>query len=176
MKNIVKLVFVIAFVALCSKVLTKTTQATIKLAHINKMELAMTMPEHDSAQVKLQKFVKELQEFLDELQVELNKKQDEYQKNQANWSELVRESKMQDLVTMSQKVQASQQQAEEKYNLEYQKIFQPVIEKADKAIETVAKEQGVTYVINGDPQVLLFKAVGTLDLLPLVKTHLGIKK
>jgi outer membrane protein len=50
--------------------------------------------------------------------------------------------------------------------------MQPVYEKANKAIEDVAKEQGVTYVLTS--QAVLFKATGTLELLPAVKKHLGI--
>jgi Skp family chaperone for outer membrane proteins len=58
--------------------------------------------------------------------------------------------------------------------MEQEKLMQPIIEKANKAIETVAKEQGISLVIS--ETVLHFKAVGTINLLPAVKQYLGIKK
>jgi len=169
MKNTVKFVFVIAVFALSCNVSAQ------KLAHINLNELVVTMPEFDSAQVKLQRVAQDLENMIEELQVEFNRKNDEYQKNQANWTEIVRQAKNEELGFMYQRYTSYQQQASETYQQESEKIMQPVWEKANKAVEAVAMAQGVTYVITGDPQILIFKAVGTLDLLPAVKQHLGIK-
>ena len=172
MKTTLKLVIVIAFVALCGNV----SAQNIKLAHINFQELIVSLPEYDSAQVKADKVLKDLQELLNEMEVEFNRKNDEYQKNQESWTELVRQAKMEELTSMYQRLQTRQQQAGEQYQQESDKLMQPVIEKANKAIDTVAKEQNITYVIVDNPQILLFKAVGTLDLLPAVKKHLGVTK
>ena len=73
-------------------------------------------------------------------------------------------------------MQLFEQQAQEDAQKEQGKLFQPLYEKANKALEDVAKEQGITYVISANPQILLFKAVGSLDLLPAVKQKMGIKK
>ena len=172
MKITLKLVFAIAAVALCSTI----SAQNIKLAHINLDELIVSMPEFDSAQVKLQKFGQELQNELELLQVEVNRKQDEFSKNQANWTDLVKQSRNDELMSLYQRYQTFQQQAQESYELEQQKLMQPILEKANKAVENVAKEQGITYVFSANNQILVFKAVGTLDLLPAVKNHLGIKK
>ena len=170
MKTTLKFVVAIVFAALCSSV----SAQNLKLAHINIEELIVSMPEYDSASVRLEKFGMKLQKEIEDLQVELNRKQDYFEKNRANMTDIVRQSNEQDLMAMYQRVQAYQQQAQEEFQLEREKLMQPVIEKANKAIETVAKEQGVLYVLN--EQVLHFKAAGTLDLLPAVKKHLGINK
>jgi len=170
MKNTVKLVLVITIIALCSNVSAQTP----KLAHISMQELVVSMPDYDSAMVKLQKFAQDLEQLLEEMQVELNRKQDDYQKNQANWSDLVKQAKNDELMTMYQRLQTFQQQAQENYETENTKLMQPVIEKANKAIETVAKEQGITYVFSD--QALIFKATGTIDLLAAVQKHLGIAR
>ena len=172
MKITLKLVLAITVIALCSNV----SAQTVKLAHINRDELIVSMPEYDSAQVKLQKFVQELQQVMEEMQVELNRKQEDINKNQANWSDLVKTSKNEEFYTMYQRLQTFQQQAEENVGQEQNKVMQPIVEKANKAIEAVAKEQGITYVISDNPQILFFKAVGTIDLLPTVKQKLGITK
>ena len=172
MKTIVKIVVAIVLVALCSNV---SAQTTLKLAHINKSDLIVSMPEYEAAMVELQKIEQSLMDTMEELQVEYRKKLDDYTRNFDNWADLVKQTKMEELQSMQNRIQVFQENAQETMQIEQQKVFQPIIEKADKAIEDVAKEQGVTYVINGDSQILLFKAVGTLDLLPAVKAHLGIK-
>jgi outer membrane protein len=168
MKTTVKLVLTISVIALCSNV----SAQNLKLAHINLQELITTMPEYDSAMVKLQKYAQDLEKEIESMQVELNRKQEDFSKNSANLTDIVRSSKEQELMAMYQRVQNFQQQAQESYQQENQKLIQPVIEQANKAIETVAKEQGITYVL--DNQAFHYKAVGTVDLLPAVKKHLGI--
>jgi outer membrane protein len=172
MKTTLKSVLVIAAIALCSNI----SAQTLKLAHINMEELIVSMPEYDSAMVKLQKLEKELTQALEDMNVDRNRKLDDFTKNSSNWSELVRGSKEQEIISMNQRIQAFQEQAQETMQQDYQKLMQPVQEKANKAIESVAKEQGITYVISANTQILIFKAVGTVDLLPAVKQHLGIKK
>jgi len=172
MKTTQKIVIVIAFFAISGNV----SAQNIKLAHINIQELILSMPEYDSAQVKLQRVEQELTKAIEELQVELNRKNDEFQRNQGIWTDLVKQSKTEELTSMYQRLQTFQQNASESYQQESDKIMQPVVEKANKAIEAVAKEQNITYVISDNPQILLFKAIGTLDLLPAVKQHMGIKK
>ena len=172
MKTIIKLVSVIAIVAFCNNVSAQNQ----KLAHISFNELIVSMSEYDSAMVKLQKHTQELELTMEEMQVEWNKKLEDFNKNQANWTDLVKQSKNDDLMTLRQRIETFQQNAQESTQQEYDKLMQPVIEKANKAIEAVAKEQGITYVISDNSQILHFKAVGTIDLLPSVKKHLGINK
>ena len=170
MKTTLKLVFVIAIVAMCSNV----SAQNLKLAHINLQELIFSMSEYDSAQVKMQKFAQDLQQALDEMNVERNKKWEEYSAKSKDWTDLVRTSKENDLNAMNQRITQFEQQAQESYQQEEAKLMQPIVEKANKAVEAVAKEQGITYVINA--QTLHYKAVGSIDLLSAVKQNLGIKK
>jgi outer membrane protein len=170
MKTILKFVLVIAIVALCSNV----SAQTLKLAHINMQELIVSMSEYDTAMVKMQKVAKDLETELETLNVERNKKLEEYANNNKNWTDLVRQSREQELQAMSNRIQMFQEQAQESYQQENEKLMQPILEKANKAIEIVAKEQGIIYVLSS--QALLYKAIDSVDLLPAVKQHMGIKK
>jgi len=172
MKTTLKLVLVIAFVALCGNV----SAQNLKLAHINMQELIASMPENDSAMVKLNKLQQTLEEEMENIQVEYRRKLDDYSKVEANLTDIVKQSKIQELQSLQQRIQLFQEQAQQSLESEYNKLMQPVVEKANKAIETVAKEQNITYVLSDNPQIIPFKAIGTLDLLPAVKQHLGIKK
>jgi outer membrane protein len=117
---------------------------------------------------------KELTTELELIQVEFNRKLEEFQKNGPNLTELVKQSREQELVTMNQKLQTFRESAMESLQQENAKLMQPISEKANKAIENVAKEQGITYVL--DAQAVHFKSVDSIDLLPQVQLHLGIKK
>jgi len=171
MKNTIKLVFAIATtIALCSNVSAQ------KLAHINVEELIIAMPEYDSAMVKMQKIQKDLETEVEDMQVEYRRKLDDYLKNEANLTEIVKQSRQTELQNLGQRIQTFTESAQQQLEMENGRLMQPIWEKANKAVENVAKAQGVEYVISGNPQILVFKAVGTLDLLPAVKDHLGIKK
>jgi outer membrane protein len=170
MKITLKLVLAIAMIAFCSNI----SAQTLKLAHINMQELVVSMSEYDTAMVKIQKVAKDLEQELESMNVERNKKLEEYATNSKNWTDLVRTSKERELQSMNDRIQAFQAQAQESYQQENDKFMQPVFEKANKAIEVVAKEQGITYVLSS--QALLYKAVGSVDLLPAVKKHIGITK
>ena len=171
MKTTLKLVVAFAIAALCSNV----SAQNIKLAHIDIQELVLSMPEYEEAMAQLQGLLQELENSLEEMNVERNRKIDEFSRNQENWNELVRQARADEINSMQQRIQIFQQNAEESFQQEQARLVQPVIEKANKAIEAVATEQGITYVINADTNILLFKAVGSIDLLPAVKQHLGIR-
>jgi len=172
MKTTIKLVIAIAIVSLCSN---NVSAQNIKLAHIDKEALIISMPEYEAAMESLHNIGQTLGAEIDEIRVELNRLIDEFQRVQESLQDLVRQSRLEEIQRRSEMLEQFQQRAQFSYQQEQENLMQPVIEKADKAIEAVAKEQGITYVINGNPQILLFKAVGTLDLLPAVKEHLGIR-
>lgn len=52
-------------------------------------------------------------------------------------------------------------------------LVQPLIDKAKKAIEEVAKENGFTYIIDTSSGALLYS--GGEDILPLVKKKLNLQ-
>jgi outer membrane protein len=68
-----------------------------KFGHINSDELIQTMPEYDSATKKLENFRKELVNALELMSVELNNKNDAYQKESKNLSDIVKQTKEQEL-------------------------------------------------------------------------------
>ena len=171
MKTTLKLVVAIAFFALCSNI----SAQNIKLAHINLEELIFAMPEYEEAMETLQKIGQDFGKEIEELQVEINRKWDELQRTQDGLTDLVRQTRMEEIQRMSESLELFQQRAQASFNQEQERLMQPIIEKANKAVEEVAKEQGITYVISSAPQILIFKAVGTIDLLSAVKQHMGIR-
>jgi len=154
------------------------SQKQIRLGHIDSQKLIMAMPESDSAQKKLQKVEQEFQATLEELQVEFNRKFKTYQDSYATMTELIRSTKESELNELSERIQNFQTQAQQDFERQRVDLFRPIQEKAKKAVDEVAEENGFTYVFDIGPGVgaIVYAATDTEDILPLVKVKLGLKE
>ena len=86
----------------------------------------------------------------------------------------MKEIRREELVKLYTRLQNYDQEAQEKASQYAQTKVAPIREKAMDAIKAVAKEKGYGYVIDNSSNLLLVMPPGD-DLLPLVKTKLGIK-
>jgi outer membrane protein len=168
MKNILKLFVVALFVAFSVQ---SQAQAS-KIGHINFDELVSQMPGQDSINRALENFVGGLETQVQAMQTELEAKYADYQAKQATMSEIIRQTKEKEIMDLQQRMEAFNQQAQYEIQNKQYELSQPLLNKAQKAIEDVAKENGFTYIINGNVQILLY-ANGT-DIMPLVKAKLGL--
>lgn len=148
----------------------------VKFAHINSDELIRDMPEYDSAMAKLERTRTELVNTLEIMTVELNNKLDAYNKVEKTLTDLVRQSKQQELQDLQNRIQTFQTQAQTTLQDEQVTLTQPIFNKVDKAIKDVGKEGGFIYVFDvAKGQVLYFDETKSTNILALVKTKLGIK-
>jgi outer membrane protein len=149
---------------------------SFKFGHINSDELIQTMPEYDSATVKLEKFRKELINALELMTVELNTKNDTYQKESKGLSDIVKQTKEQELMDMQKRIQDFQTNAQTQLQNKQTEVFQPIYAKVDKAIKDVGKENGFLYVFDvAKGSLLYFDEAKSINILSLVKTKLGLK-
>ena len=146
---------------------------TVKFGHIDFQQLLQVMPERDAAQKAYQKFQADLESQYTAMQKELTDKGKAYVAQQKTLAEAVRASKEEELQSIQQRMQTFQQQAQENLQKEESRLFQPLVEKAKKAVADVGKEQGLLYVF--DVNGLLYHSEQSLDLFPLVKKKLGVK-
>lgn len=168
---------IIGLLAIATLSLTATAQT--KIGHINSQELLAAMPQTDSAQKKLEKIAMDHELAIEEMTVEFNKKYEDYLKkmeDQVNpMSDLIRAAKEAELQEIQQRVQGFQQQAEQDIQAQRQQLFMPIQEKAIAAVNEIAAEQGFTYILDSGMGVVVYSAPDAEDILPLVKTKLGIK-
>jgi outer membrane protein len=152
-------------------------QNTLKIGHINSGLVFAAMPESDSAQKKLERSAKQMQATLEQLQVEFNKKYEEYTKlaNDATTSALIIKTKEEELQSLQQRIQTFQQQAEQDMASQRTELFKPIQDKAIKAVNDVAEENGFTYVFDTAGGALVYTSPDSQDILPLVKAKLGLK-
>ncbi len=145
-----------------------------KFGHITAELLLQEMPEYDSAQVKLQDLNKSYELEIERIQVEINKKIEEFQQTEATMSQLIKEAKASEIQEMQQRVQNFAQTAQQDLQQQQMVFLQPVMDKARKAIDEVAKEYGLLYVFDMSQGNPVYASEESLDMLPLVKTKLGL--
>ncbi len=146
-----------------------------KFGHINSQELLTMMPERDSAQAELESYAQKLSDQLDVMNVEYNKKLQEYLAERDNLTELIRQTKEQDLSDLQQRIQAFEQTAQQDMQRKQQEVMQPIVEKAQNAIKSVAEQNDFTYIFDLAGGSLLYFSAQSEDILPLVKEQLGIQ-
>jgi outer membrane protein len=174
MKRLIKLILVATSILFGNTVMG---QNGIKLGHIDSQKLFTSMPESDTAQKKLETIAKQFEETLEQLQVEFNKKYEEYTKltQDANVGELILRTKEEELQTLQQRIQSFQQEAQNEIAKKRTELFKPVQDKALKAVNDVARENGFTYIFDMAVGTIVFAADNTIDVLPLVKKKLGLE-
>jgi outer membrane protein len=170
MKRFIGIAALVIFVA------TAGYSQSMKFGHINSDELIQALPEFDTATVKLEKFRKELINALELMSVELNNKNDAYTKEQKNLTDIVRQTKEQELFDLNKRMQEFQQNAQTQLQDKQVEFFQPIYTKVDKAIKDVGKENGFVYVFDvAKGSLLYFDETKSTNIMPLARTKLGLK-
>ncbi len=147
---------------------------SFKTGHINRDDIIMGMPDYDTTMKKYNAFGQELTNALELMQVELNNKYDQFTKEEKNLTDLVKANKAQEITDMQTRITNFQQQAQVQLKEKQAELLNPIIEKANNAINAVAKEGGYIYIY--DVRTLVYvDTVKSTDIGPLVKTKLGIK-
>lgn len=164
-------------IVFCSVLFAGSLSAqTLKFGHIEFQALFQAMPEFAQAKTAIDKVQTSLEAQLATMQKEAQDKYKEFialsQAKDSN--EALIKAKQDDVQSINERIQTFQQTAEESLRKEQSKQFQPVDEKARKAISEVAKEQGLLYVFEGT--TLYYHSEQSIDLMPLVKAKLGIVK
>ena len=172
MRNLLKLFAVVLIILAAS-----TVKSQQKFGHIDLQALVQTMPERATAETAFNKFQKELEDLLGEMSKEYQGKLAELEQLQKDTttSELKRNAKITDLQEMQVKMDNFRNSAQQQLQSKQAELLNPVFQKAEKAIEDVAKEGGLLYVFDVSSKVVLYKSNQSIDMLPLVKTKLGIK-
>jgi outer membrane protein len=169
MKKIVTIVLMVAGMIGASN----QSHAQSKLGYISLTELISSMPETKKADSSLAEFSAALNQNFEDQKREFNE-QDSIlsSKDTVKYTKAQLELKRKSLAEMYLKLQGYQQQAGQQYQQKQQELIAPIQKKAIDATQSVAKENGFTYVFIKDA---LLVSPPAEDLLPLVKKKLGVK-
>lgn len=122
-----------------------------KIAHLSFDSLVSMMPETKIATDAAQEYLKTLEQEMTGMQTELQNKYNDYMTGQPEMSEMIRKNKEDDLQQLQTRIQEFQRQAEMDYKRKQAELTMPIMEKAKKGIEAVAREGGYKYVLDTSP-------------------------
>ena len=139
MKRII-LIAAAAFVSLAA------SAQDFKFGYVNFAELYQLMPEMDSVQVQIEAASLEAQETYQAMIEEFQTKYQQFEQKQASWTPAIKESKGAELQQIQTRIQEFEQAIQQDLQQLQNQLQAPVVEKAQKAVETLAKAKGVAGV------------------------------
>lgn len=143
-----------------SAVDTAKAQQETQIGYVNPQAVLAKMPEMRAIQQRLQNFAERKQEELGQQEQEFQAAVAEYQQKAGVISEDANEREQERLGQMQQELSVAQQEAEQALQERRQELLSPMFSQIDTAINSVAEEMGLTYVLNtttssGD-QIILY--------------------
>ena len=162
-------------VVICIAAVSANAQ-TFKFGNINMGEIFNIMPE--TAQVQ-----KEMEELQATYETEHTKMSEEYQKKVSDFlaeqdklEKNIAEARAQEIDQLQQRIANFRDMAARDIQTQQQSKVAPIIEKINKAIQSVGEKNGFTYIFDLSQGNILFVSPSQcVDVLPLVKAELGIK-
>ena len=150
------------FVAFALFTAFNTVQAQ-KVAHIDSEQLLMAMPETKAMETELKKVQQTYADEYNGQATALQAKLKKYDAEAATQTDAKNEERRAEVQALQQKIQ------KKRFDL-----LKPIVEKAQKAVKDVADAKGVQYVFDSSPGKGLIVFEKGEDLMPAVKTKLGI--
>jgi outer membrane protein len=144
-----------------------------KLGHINSNELLLAMPERTSVEDQIKKYAQELEAQMSAMNKEYQAKIQNYRDKEATMTEAIKQDKVKEITNLEERMTEFQQTAQKDLQDREETLLKPIIDKARKAIEDVAKENGYSYIFDSGVGVLLYQKDSD-NIMPLVKKKLGL--
>ena len=148
---------------------------TLKFGTVNTQEIFNLMPDKVTAENTLKGVSEKYEAEFKKLQEEFNKKYTEFQALDENTPQSIKDSRARDLQENSQKIQNSQQMAQQDLAKQQETLLAPISEKIQKAIQAVGAEGGFTFIYDLSIPAVIYTGNGAVDATPLVKAKLGIQ-
>lgn len=148
-------------------------QKAVKLGHFNSSELIQRMPEGDSAQAELKKYMEELQMEADAMQKEYQRLVTEYQAKESQLSDLLKSSKQREIQSVEERFREFQQNADLDLQKKRETLMTKITDKIKLAVADVAKEGKYTYIFESTG--ILWYADESEDITPLLIKKLNIR-
>jgi outer membrane protein len=123
-------------------------QPVLKIGYVNSEEIIKGLPEAKDSQAKLEGILKGWQEEIEKRGAALQQKYEEYQKQANMLNESSKQAKQKELVEDEQKLNQYRQEKQQELAVQREKIMKPITEKVMKAIEKLAKEQKLAFVLD----------------------------
>jgi outer membrane protein len=153
---------------------SSTFAQTLKFGHIDSNKLLSIMPEREVAQKQLQAAAAEYDVQNKAMSEEYKTLVNAYLEKRETLSEAVRTIKETEIQELQNRMQTFDGYAQQEIQKKQSELMKPIFDKASNAIKAVGAENGFIYVFDISTGVILFNSNNSVDIMPLVKTKLGI--
>ena len=161
-KKTVLALFILSTIGICN---------AQKVGHIHLDSLISMMPETKTAKEVAQNYWKDLEKTVITMDNEFQTKYNDYLAGQATMSDLIKKTKEDELQSLQKRIEDFKQQAQQEYQKKSAELTAPIMNKAKKGVEAVAKEGGFKYIIDTSTGNVLYSEAAD-DVLILVKKKL----
>lgn len=134
-----------------------------KFGRVDLTAVITTMPEFAEANKNLEAYGKDLQDQLEQIKVEFNQKMADYEKNISTYTDTIRQMKESDLQQLQQRYADFQQIASQDMQKKQNELMAPIIEKANEAVNAVAKEDGYIAIFNIESDIATSAGLAYFD-------------
>lgn len=146
----------------------------LKFGHVDSQELLATLPDRASAQSEIESYAQKLEEQQKSMEQELNNKYEDYLAKRDGYTDLIKATKEKELQQIQQQIATFNQVAMQDLQQKEAELIKPIIDKVQKAIDEVGKENGFTYIFDLANRTVVYHSQESVDVAPLVKKKLGI--
>ncbi len=158
---------------------TNLSAQKLKFGHTNSQEIVEQMPEVKAAQETLKTEQKKIETHLAAMQGEYQGKVTEYLENEQlapkspeKWDALTKADKESEIKALEERITKYQSTAEQSLQTKQAELYQPIIDKVQKAIKDVAIEGEFIYIFDVNA-LLYFSETQSIDVTPMIKKKLG---
>ena len=160
------------FIAIVMFFGAQVASAQTKVGHIDVSALMTTMPAMKAAEAQLNKLREGYDTEYKKLVTEYQTKAAQYQKEAETAGDVLNQTRSQEMQGMGTRIQKYQDDASKSLQDKSVELQKPLMEKAQAAIQKVARAKGIQYVLDSTVGSGVLLADG-IDLLADVKKELG---
>lgn len=140
--------FIFSFLIAVSALDTVKAQDDVKIGFVNPQAVLAKMPEMKAIQQRLQNFAEKKQQELLQQEQTFQQAVSDYEQKAGVISEEAKQREQQRLGQMQQDLSVAQQEAEQALQQRRQELLSPMFTQIGTAIDAVANDMGLTYVLN----------------------------
>ncbi|MGM0588176.1 MAG: OmpH family outer membrane protein [Bacteroidota bacterium] len=160
---------------------TSTQAQDLNIGYVDPQSILMKMPEMKAVQQRLQNFADRKREELAQKQQDFQQQVQDFQQKSAVISDAAKKKEEERLGQLNVELQQFQSEIQQEMQQKQQELVGPLFEQIEDAINTVAQQKGLTYVLNttttnGDVIILYASesAQEKYDITDAVMRELGI--
>jgi len=166
-----------AFILVAALVLSATAVQAQKYGHINFGNLISAMPETDAADAELEAYQKQLVQQGEQMAEEFQEEYGQFVTEVQSGSLPPKQQQEQQakLQAKQQEILAYEQQIRQMVQEKRQELLAPIVERAEAAVQEVAKENGFVMIFDSSAFNAVLFAQESTDVMSMVKAKLGIE-